>query len=71
MIQKTNSMIQECSYQVLLIASRENSSPVVLQQIYCSNVSSSIEYFLFLQKLIITIAKEKVLFGVASFSSDR
>ena len=71
MMQKTNSMIQECSYQVLLIVSRENSSPVVLQEIYCSNVSSSIEYFLFLQKLIITIAKEKVLFGVASFSSDR
>ena len=70
-MQKTNSMIQECSYQVLLIVSRENSSPVVLQEIYCSNVSSSIEYFLFLQKLIITIAKEKVLFGVASFSSDR
>ena len=71
MMQKTNSMIQECSYQVLLIVSRENSSPVALQEIYCSNVSSSIEYFLFLQKLIITIAKEKVLFGVASFSSDR
>ena len=51
MIQKTNSMTQECSYQVLLIASRENSSPVVLQQIYCSNVSDSIEYFLFLQLL--------------------
>ena len=33
MMQKTNSMIQECSYQVLLIVSRENSSPVVLQEI--------------------------------------